>query len=326
MFVVSEAEMAENPVEKAYCVLEFARTQSATVVQRHFRTRYNKTPPTRQSIYDWYRIFETTGCLCKGKSSGRPRVSEENVERVRAAYIRSPQKSTSRASMELEIPQQTVCKILRKRLHMMPYRLQMLQFVSEEDKVIRRDFCIDMLQHNEDDAGFCERIIFSDESTFHLSGKVNTQNVRIWGTEPPRAVLQHVRDSPKINVFCAVSHMKVYGPFFFNGATYLDMLQIWLMPQLNEQQDDFVFQQDGAPPHWHTDVRDYLDEVLPHPWIGRATADNNALALWPPRSPDLTPCDFFLWGFVKDRVFVPPLPLNLDDLKHRGRYVTKGLG
>jgi len=32
---------------------------------------------------------------------------------------------------------------------------------------------------------------------------------------------------------------------------------------------------------------------------------------WPPRSPDLTPCDFFFWGFVKDTVFVPPLPANL---------------
>ncbi|PSN38403.1 hypothetical protein C0J52_21588, partial [Blattella germanica] len=128
--------------------------------------------------------------------------------------------------------------------------------------------------------------------------KLNTQNVRIWGTEPPRAVLQHVRDFPKINVFCAVSHMKVYGPFFFeertvNGARYLDMLQSWLIPQLNEQQDDFVFQ-----------------------------PENNALAFWPPRSPDLTPCEFFLWGFVKDRVFLPPLPLNLDDFKQRIRQAV----
>ncbi|PSN42513.1 hypothetical protein C0J52_16160, partial [Blattella germanica] len=150
----------------------------------------------------------------------------------------------------------------------------------------------------------------ADESTFHLSGKWNTQNVRIWGTEPPRAVLQHARDYPKINVFCAVSHPKVYGPFL-----YLDMLHSWLIPQLNEQQDDFVFQQDGALPHWHTDARDYLDEVLTYRWIGHATADNNALAFWPTRSPDLTPCEFFLWGFVKDRVFLPPLPLNLDDFK-----------
>jgi hypothetical protein len=35
---------------------------------------------------------------------------------------------------------------------------------------------------------------------------------------------------------------------------------------------------------------------------------------WPPRSPDLTPCDFFLWGYIKDRVFIPPLPVSLNEL------------
>jgi hypothetical protein len=38
---------------------------------------------------------------------------------------------------------------------------------------------------------------------------------------------------------------------------------------------------------------------------------------WPPRSPDLTPCDFFLWGFVKDSVYVPPLPMSLTELRDR---------
>jgi hypothetical protein len=36
---------------------------------------------------------------------------------------------------------------------------------------------------------------------------------------------------------------------------------------------------------------------------------------WPPCSPDLTPLDFFLWAFVKDRVFVPPLPANVAELR-----------
>ena len=35
---------------------------------------------------------------------------------------------------------------------------------------------------------------------------------------------------------------------------------------------------------------------------------------WPPRSPDLTPCDFFLSGFIKNNVFVPPVPVNLQEL------------
>ena len=29
------------------------------------------------------------------------------------------------------------------------------------------------------------------------------------------------------------------------------------------------------------------------------------LLLWPPRSPDLTPCDVFLWGYVKDNAYKP---------------------
>jgi hypothetical protein len=34
-----------------------------------------------------------------------------------------------------------------------------------------------------------------------------------------------------------------------------------------------------------------------------------------PRSPDATPCDFFLWGYVKDQVHVPPLPASIPEMK-----------
>jgi len=39
----------------------------------------------------------------------------------------------------------------------------------------------------------------------------------------------------------------------------------------------------------------------------------------PPRSPDATPCDFFLWGCVKDQVYVPPFPASIPELKVRIR-------
>ena len=51
--------------------------------------------------------------------------------------------------------------------------------------------------------------------------------------------------------------------------------------------------------------------------IGRTGQEDDALMRWPPRSPDLTTYEFFLWGFVKDTVFVPPLPANLQDLRNR---------
>jgi len=41
---------------------------------------------------------------------------------------------------------------------------------------------------------------------------------------------------------------------------------------------------------------------------------------WPPRSCDLTPCDFFLWGFVKYRVYANK-PQTIPELKVEIRRV-----
>ena len=69
------------------------------------------------------------------------------------------------------------------------------------------------------DDHFLEKVEFSDEATFHVSGAVNRRNVKIWGSENPHAYVEHQHDSPKVNVFCAISSEKVYGPFFFAEET-----------------------------------------------------------------------------------------------------------
>ena len=53
------------------------------------------------------------------------------------------------------------------------------------------------------------------------------------------------------------------------------------------------FQQDGAPAHYTRKVRDYLNQLFLGRWIGCRDPLE-----WAARSPDLTPCDFFLWGFL----------------------------
>ena len=47
--------------------------------------------------------------------------------------------------------------------------------------------------------------------------------------------------------------------------------------------------------------------------------DDQMLLAWPPRSPDATLYDFFLWGYVKDQVCIPPLPASIPELKVRIR-------
>jgi len=79
---------------------------------------------------------------------------------------------------------------------------------------------------------------------------------------------------------------------------------------------DYILQLDGAPPpHFHRNVRVLLNRVLQQRWIRRAAKGDNHLLPWSPLSPDLTPCDFFLWAFVKDSVYVPPLPTSLNELR-----------
>ena len=102
--------------EKAFCVLEYARTQSPNTVQRAFFTKFAKKAPTTKQIRTWHQKFQEKGCLSIPKSPGRPSTSAETVEQVREAFLRSPRKSVKRASLETHNPQRTVWRILRKRL------------------------------------------------------------------------------------------------------------------------------------------------------------------------------------------------------------------
>jgi len=57
-----------------------------------------------------------------------------------------------------------------------------------------------------------------------------------------------------------------------------------------------------APPHFSEVVRLYLNYKFPNRWIGRGGAQN-----WPPRSPDLNPLDYHVWGYVKAMVYAHKL-------------------
>ena len=79
-----------------------------------------------------------------------------------------------------------------------------------------------------------------------------------------------------------------------------------------------VFMQDGAPPHYKNEVRRWLNEMFPGRWMGRqGSAAIPTPIQWPSYSPDLTPCDFFLWGYIKEQVYRSGMPKTLAELKER---------
>ncbi|GFU86806.1 hypothetical protein TNCV_1342511 [Trichonephila clavipes] len=60
------------------------------------------------------------------------------------------------------------------------------------------------------------------------------------------------------------SHRHNIAEKSINGDIYQDMHSEWLLPQLEEAVPDFISQQDGAPPHWKKNVREFLNKHLPH--------------------------------------------------------------
>lgn len=89
------------------------------------------------------------------------------------------------------------------------------------------------------------------------------------------------------------------------------MLQMRVIPQLREEGllSTVLWQQDGAPAHYAQTIRTYLTETFGHRWVGRGGPID-----WPARSPDLNPLDFFLWGYLKRRVYKTK-PSCLEQLK-----------
>ncbi|GFV86921.1 tc3a_0 protein [Trichonephila clavipes] len=127
---------------------------------------------------------------------------------------------------------------------------------------------------------FHKRILFSDEAHFWLNGYVNKQNCRIWSK--------------------ANSQVYVETPLHPEKLTVVQ--ELW-------------FQQDGATCHTARATIDLLKDTFGDRLISRFGPVN-----WPPRSCDLTPLDYFLWGYVKSLVYADK-PQTLDHLEDNIRRV-----
>jgi hypothetical protein len=91
----------------------------------------------------------------------------------------------------------------------------MLQQVAPNDRVVRFEFCGNIIDHIDEDKTFLSKIIFSGEATFRISRNVNMPNTRVYCSENSLTVVEHLMDRSKINIcFFFLSCDKMYGHFF----------------------------------------------------------------------------------------------------------------
>lgn len=279
---------------------------NARQAARTYRERY----PNRDRYPD-HRIFlRVNNAYLEGRipgvgnPEGRPRTVDER--QILAEVEEDPSTSTRRISRRTGVARSTVHRIL-KRNNLHPYHVQRVQALLPADYQRRINFCREMLRRCRQDRNFFNSILWSDESCFKRMGVFNIHNLHHWSVVNPRIVREdRFQHQFGVNLWAGILDGRMIGPFELpprlNGAGYLQFLRRDLgnlladVPQ--EVRERMWLQHDGAPAHYSRQVTEFLNVTYPNRWIGRG-----GIISWPPRSPDLNPLDYFLWGYFKEAVY-----------------------
>ncbi|CAK1589781.1 unnamed protein product [Parnassius mnemosyne] len=299
-------------VVEVYFSSGFSLSETRRRFNNHYGIRRIRDGPSINLIRSWVARFRATGSTINRPRPGpTPTVAtDENVERVMASVIENPRLSLRARSSILGISKSTLQVIMRKKLKLHPYKIQIVQDLLESDFELRKTYAETMLLRFKT-ATRMGNIFFSDEAHFHIGGYVNKQNFRYWDIFNPRKLHEEPLHKPKVTVWCAISASAIIGPYFFenergqtvtvNSERYAEMISDFFRLELQNSpycNRNTWFQQDGATAHTANVAMSAVRELFPEKIISR-----NGTIPWPPRSPDLSPCDFFLWGYLKSIVY-----------------------
>lgn len=303
--------------------LYYANGKSSTATLRKFKTvhKLSRDPFSITAIANLISKFETTGSVLDLPKSGRKPVSNPVIEEVRLANEQGLATSSSGCYSAHQIakatghPYATVRKILKTKLHNHPYHLKCLHELRPLDYEARVNFA-NWFLNNCEGSSLWERTLWTDEAHFYLDGFVCTKHCVIWARENPHCYRTKPLHQRKVTVWCGFTNSRILPPAFVpegqtvNTDVYLDILRNHMLPNL-PRNHGLVFMQDGAPAHTSNATKEFLKETFGEQNIISRGCPIN----WPSRSPDLNPCDFFLWGYLKHRVFRNN-PQTLDQLKN----------
>ena len=291
-------------------------SETARVFERRFP---NSRKPNKMFIYRLITRLKRTGSLHPRPGPGRNRqYSEDQIIDILAYFGMNPHGSVRAASSVMNIPPTTIWRVLREnKWH--PYCVHGLQALKPSDYVRRLDFCNWLLIQHTVNSQFVSNILWTDECLFTEDGAINSRNDHYWNNTNPFFVREiHHQQRFSVSVWCGIWNNVLVGPVFYQGTLtgdrYHDLILKVAVENFMENTvplKDFNhvwFQHDGAPPHNSQVASNYINTEFGNRWIGL-----NGPIEWPPRSPDLTPLDFYLWGRIRALVYVQR-PLNIQDL------------
>jgi hypothetical protein len=134
--------------------------------------------------------------------------------------------------------------------------------------------------------------------------------VTLCARDNPHATCEHgYKFRSRVSVWAGIIGDIVLGPYLLSERLtsqryrgFQETVLPWLhedMPLVARQK--LWFQHDGSQVHCRADIRQWFNVTYLRRWIGR-----RGPIIWPPRSPDLTPMDIFLWVHLVEQVYAVP--------------------
>lgn len=282
-----------------------------------YATRY---PERRIPYHTYFRKVEQQMRRNPIRNEQNRMVINENMEINIIGYVYlNPTASVREIAFEVDISRESVRQILKKHNYR-SYKYNLHQHLYDGDAVRRLEYCTWLTNKYNEDNNFIKNILFTDESRFCNNAMFNRQNVRYWSQNNRRIVRPgRFQERFGVNIWAGVLGNRIFGPILFQGtltgARYLNFLRHHIQNELDDLPlllyRNIYFQQDGAPPHNTREVSQYLLQTF-----GDNVISTHGPVRWPARSPDLTPLDFFLWGYIKSLVYITPV-MTLQELEHR---------
>lgn len=289
--------------------------QARRLYQQHYPNRQCPSAATFAAVHN--RLHETGTFKVDMHDTGRGRdVRTVNYEEdVLNLFEDNPRTSTRAVGIETNSSHSSVWKVLNEyRMH--PYSMQKVQTLHEDDFQRRVNCSRWFLRKTIETPTFLAKVLFTDEATFNKEGVFNSRNSHLWAYENPHAtVSRRSQNRFSVNIWAGLLNNRIVGPYILpnrlNSPTYLVFVRD-ILPELLQKvpladRMDMWFQHDGCPAHFGNIVVNHLNATYGQQWIGRGGP-----VPWPPRSPDLTPLDFFVWGRMKDLVYSSPVEDEID--------------
>lgn len=295
--------------ERIVLVNWYKSGMSLREVSEMFSASYRDRPiPSPATISRIVQQFEREGCIIPAHSTKKKRahiLTEEVKLQVLLHVENNKNISTKSLAHAVGVSKTSVHRILKSE-KFRSFHYSNHQELIEGDQESRMDFSFSLFEKINNNEVLLHNILFTDEATFILHGEVNRQNFRYWSrTNLHLYHATRTQRPQKVNVWAGILGTRIIGPFFIEGnltgQKYLELLQNQIVPALQALDinvNEIWYQMDGAPPHSTMAVRNFLEQTFPHRWIGRGGELS-----WPPRSPDLTPKDYFYWGYLKSKVY-----------------------